>query len=443
MHDTSTCRDVHREKAALHRQLLGSYHAIWQRYAREEDAASCAGEAEAAAEAQKARAAWEKRWMRVNDCQTEWVGYYADCCKGFTAPMAVPIGCNDRLCPLCCHHRSERARKRIRTMFDRLTHPALITLTIPNVKTIRKHSYTLFRQRVRRFIAQHKGWIQGGVYSLETTYNRRDKSWHIHVHVLADLATSLPPKTEKAELAGRRVCKFTAIKMRLEFDWLRLWHPAKWGRKVRTDASAMKREGDAYEFNEWARLCHMMRRKEYRGGAWKERTDISAEQLQLCFEWNQQNRMVVDLKPVTDREGAAFEVLKYITKVAAFSDIPEAVEPFCNAVRGARLIQTFGTWYGVKLDEPADAAHVHDWDGFTCTCGQNVWKRLGLFHRKDVEMQPGGRYQLRRPHDWKSSGTIARPTIRALDVREGTPNGLSSLCNAGTEGTGIYQLRTR
>jgi hypothetical protein len=49
----------------------------------------------------------------------------------------------------------------------------------------------------------------------------------------------------------------------------------------------------------------------------------------------------------------------------------------------------------------------------------NVWKRLGVFARRDVEMDEGGRWHLRRPHDWKSPGTVPRPTIRALDVREG------------------------
>lgn len=412
-----TDRDVHREKVWLHRVLTGSYHEIWQKYARLADERALRGEFDEAAEWEKVRAKWEKRWLRVHDCQKEWVGYYADCCKGFTAPLAVPIGCNDRLCPLCAQYRGEKARRKLRTMFDRLHHPALITLTIPNLTTIHKRNFHLFRKRVRQFIAQHKGWILGGVYSLETTYNRREKTWHIHVHVLADLASSLPPKTDKVELAGRRICRFTAIKLRLEFDWLRLWRKS-WGRKPRRDCSAMVRTGDEYTFEEWVRLTHRMRRKDWRPGGYVNRTDLSPKELQMCFDWNRENRMVVDVKPVDDRERAAHEVLKYITKSAAFADLPEAVEPFCDAVKGARLIQTFGTWYGVKLDDPADAEHVHDWGEFTCSCGVNSWKRLGVFQHKDVEMDEGGRWRLRRPHDWKSPGTVPRPTIRALDVRQ-------------------------
>lgn len=405
-----TEHDVYRSKIALHRQLTDTYHRIWQ----EKELRNAENPTP---ENFAARAKWEKRWMRTRECQTEWVGYYADCCRGFTAPVAVPIGCNDRLCPLCCRHRAARARKRIRTMFDRLSHPALITLTIPNLRTIRKHNFTLFRQRVRQFIKQHAGWIVGGVYSLECTYNRRDGTWHIHVHVLADLSAPLPPKSDLVDVASQRIYRFTAIKRRMEFDWLRLWR-AGWGKRCRCDASAQRRAGDEYAFEEWMRQCHAHRLKDKKHGVWGPREDLTPQQLQLCFEWNQENRIVVDIKPVIDREGAALEVLKYITKSAAFSDLPEAVEPFQDAVKGARLIQTFGSWYGVKLDEAPDANRLSDWGEMHCSCGLDAWKRLGVFSRKDVEMESSGRWRLRRPHDWKSPGTVPRPTIRALDVRE-------------------------
>ncbi len=323
--EQQTDREVYFQKLSLHRQLMATVHKVWQNHA--------------AAGRTKEAARWKKQWLQLHNCQAEWIGYRADCCKGFTAPIAVPIGCNHRLCPLCCFRRGEKARKRIRTMFDRLTHPALITLTIPNKATIRKHDYTLFRQRVRQFIAQHKPWIQGGVYSLETTYNRSQGNWHIHVHILADLSHALPNKKEFVTLAGQRVYTFTAIKMRLEFDWLRLWSGKKWGRKPRTDASAGAIAGDVYEFEEWVRHTRQMKTREWSQGGWRDMAGLSASEMKARKEWNADNRRVIDLKPVTNREGAAHEVLKYITKVADFSDLPEAVEPFCDAVKGARLIQ--------------------------------------------------------------------------------------------------------
>jgi hypothetical protein len=48
-----------------------------------------------------------------------------------------------------------------------------------------------------------------------------------------------------------------------------------------------------------------------------------------------------------------------------------------------------------------------------------MWERMkGVFERRDVEMDAAGRWKLKRPLDHRSRGTIARPTIRALDVCE-------------------------
>lgn len=410
--ETETPRDVWREKWRLHRQLERSVYRIWQHYARAERGAT---NGLTATQMHRESAKWEKQWAQLNNCQSQWVGYRAKCCGGKTVPQAIPIGCNHRLCPLCCHVRSMTARRRIRKMFDRLTHPALITLTIPNQERIRKHDYTLFRQRVRKFVKQHSAWILGGVYSLETTYNRKEKTWHIHVHILADLAGPLPPKTDRVVLAGENVYRFTAIKLRLEYDWLRLWTSA-YRKKPRANANAQSRIGDEYEFEQWVELTRRMKVREYRGGMWQPVTGICERERAARTRWNAEHRRVIDLKPVTDRDGVAREVLKYITKVATFSDLPEAIEPFCNAVKGARLIQTFGTWYGVKLDsepEPEELQH-----GMQCACGCNDWKRMGIFYHRDVQLDPDGRWRLRSPHDHNSRGTVPRPTIRALDVRE-------------------------
>lgn len=404
--------DIWRSKWNLHNELERSVYGIWQGYARR---AKAQPDAVARVTLDRQAAKWEKTWLQLNNCQSQWVGYRAKCCGGKTTPVAIPIGCNHRLCPLCCHIRSLNAQRRIRKMFDRLTHPALITLTIPNLLTIRKHDYTLFRQRVRKFIKQQSGWIKGGVYSLETTYNRQERTWHIHVHILADLASSLPSRADKVTLAGESVYRFTAIKLRLEYDWLRLWG-AKWGKKPRTDARADVRLGDEYNFEEWVRLTRRMRLKEFRAGGWRAIEGVSARVLKARSKWNAQNRRVIDLRPVLDRDAAAREVLKYITKVAQFSDMPEALEPFIDAVKGARLIQTFGSWYGVALDDAPDEAEQQH--GMQCSCGCNDWKRMGIFYHRDVQLDPDGRWRLRPPHDHNSRGTVPRPTIRALDVRE-------------------------
>jgi len=393
--------DYRKEQLALHHQLLGTVHEIWQRHAR-------AGNFELAAK-------WEKQWSQLYNCQSQWIAYRAACCGGRTAPVAVPIGCNHRLCPMCAYHRSARARCRVKSMFDRLTHPALITFTIPSESAIHKHDYTLMRQRIRKFMAQHRG-ILGGIYSLETTYNRQEKTWHLHAHVLADLSAALPTKAEKVMLAGERVYSFTALKLRYEFDWLRLSTKA-WGKLPRSDASAMRWEGDTYQFEEWVRAGRANRLKEWRDGSYKAILGLSSAALAQRTAWNKANRRVVDLRPVVNREGAAREVLKYITKAADFCDLPESVEPFCDAVRGVRLVQTFGTWYGFNPDVLFDPEHLEDWGEMKCSCGLNHWERMpGVFSRDDVVMDAAGRWNLKRPLDHNCCGTVARPTIRALEA---------------------------
>ena len=93
--------------------------------------------------------------------------------------MAVPIGCRHRLCPLCCSHRAKAAKEKIRALFDEVTNPVLITLTMPNQASIQKSDFKLFRKQVRAFFKRHawkpateseteSGWIKGPVYALET-----------------------------------------------------------------------------------------------------------------------------------------------------------------------------------------------------------------------------------------------------------------------------------
>jgi hypothetical protein len=395
--------NLYARQMGLHAELLDAYHKLWQDYHHQGDFTQAVF--------------WEQKWLRVYNCRKEWIGYYADCCKGITQPCAVPVGCNDRLCPLCAWDRAKDARRRIKGLFPRLTHPAFITLTVPNRSQIRKHNFTLMRQRVKQFCAQHKGLIAGGVYALETTRNRQDGTWHIHVHILCDLKTPLPTKEQKVTLAGEQVYAFTALKLRLEFDWLRLW-TREHGSMCRGNAGKMAREGDTYTFERWVEGTRANKLKQWRNGRFEPIANISASEMQMRTLWNIRNRRVVDIRPVTDRDKAVHEVLKYITKGSDFTDDTVAVEAFIHATKGVRLLQTFGTWYGVKLDEKQDPNEPRDWEHLTCTCGVNLWRRMGLFERDKVEMDAQGRWWLKREFNYNSRGTIPRPTIRALDERQ-------------------------
>jgi len=300
---------------------------------------------------------------------------------------------------------------------------------------------------VRALLAEYDGFIRGGIYSIETTYNRLEKTWHIHAHVLADCCASLPHWSQKLDLGGRLDFAFVMIKKRMEFDWLLMWqadgykgvrrYKDKAYRKITDlDVLAQKRaddkrkwqeraDGDHFMFEQWVRagIDHEIRKR-----VWSRQekryvkvpiAELSPKEIERRTKWNARNRRMVDIRRVNDREGAAREVLKYITKGAAFSDLPDAVEEFCDAVRGARLVQTFGTWYGFDAEADFDTEHLDDWgEPLQCACGLNHWERAGVFYRRDVAMDAAGRWFVKSSLGHSSRGTVPRPTIRALEAPE-------------------------
>jgi hypothetical protein len=361
---------------------------------------------------------WEKQYFQLLRCEGEWIGKRAACCGDRTQPAAIPIGCNHRLCPLCSWRRSENAQRKTKKLFDRLTHPQFITLTTPNLKKISKKSFHFYRKKVTAFVKDHREMFKGGVYAIETTFNRTEKTWHLHAHVLVDASFKLPSKEQRIEFAGRNMPAFTFVKLALEFDWSRIWCKSL-PRRLRKNAKKNALDGERFDFESWTRSCFANALKVYRFGKWMPIIGLPEDEIQRRTEWNKANRRVLWIKPVDDREKAAKEVLKYITKCADFCDLADAVKVFYDATRGARLIQTFGSWYGVNFDTDFDTRHPQDWGKLECACGVNHWERMGIFRRIDVEMSEEGRWFLKRTIDQHCRGTIARPTIRALAAPRG------------------------
>jgi Replication protein len=88
--------------------------------------------------------------------------------------------------------------------------------------------------------------------------------------------------------------------------------------------------------------------------------------------------------------GTARELLKYITKLADFVHIPEAVGAFLDSTRKTRFLRTYGCFYGLKLseDDEAGAETV-----LTCPdCGsKDVIPLRRCFSRDDVYLDGAGR----------------------------------------------------
>ncbi len=367
---------------------------------------------------------WEKQYFQLMRCHGEWVGYRAVCCENENSEVfAVPVGCNHRLCPLCAWHRSQNALKRTKALFDRLEHPQFLTLTTPNFKRISKRVFHYYRKQVMALLAMHPEMFRGGVLAIETTFNRSERGWHVHAHVLVDATFALPKADWKINFAGRQMRAFDYLKHVIEFDWTRLWVKQRktwiFGKQPRKNARRELIEGERFAFEEWVRQRYENRTRFFNRNVrkWLPVPGLSPSEMQRREQWNRANRRVIWIKPVTDRDRAAKEVLKYITKCSDFVDRADCVEAFYDAVKGARLIQTFGSWYGVKLDVAPDHEHPNDFAQMKCSCGQNIFARVGLFLRHHVRMRGDGRCVLTPEFNCRSAGTVARPTIRALEDR--------------------------
>jgi uncharacterized protein YecT (DUF1311 family) len=328
-----------------------------------------------------------KDHARLSMCQKSWMGFKPKCCNG--RALAVPIGCNHRLCFLCNAKRAEKYRDRVRVLFDRLTHPAFLTLTVPNIPlgSLRKRVYSDFRKRVNKLRKAYSGYMKGGILGIETTFNNEPesssfRSWHVHAHILIDGATALPlcrcpekirdQRTGKMRRKHHAKCAFTRFKRRIEFDWLCL-----------TQGDKSRDRWRPADFDYWLSRTFPAN--------WRDSTARD--------KWNRSHRRLVDIRRVKNRKSAAFEVLKYATKAAYFIDVPEAVNEFIDATKGARMLQTFGTWYGFKFDDD-----VNTWAHLECGCGCNEFERIGVFYREGVESDATGKWLIKEIVLARSSG---------------------------------------
>jgi predicted RNA-binding Zn-ribbon protein involved in translation (DUF1610 family) len=105
--------------------------------------------------------------------------------------------------------------------------------------------------------------------------------------------------------------------------------------------------------------------------------------------------------------GTARELIKYITKLADFIDVPEAVEDFTLSTKRRRFIRTYGTLYNIGLEKEEDGAHA-------CPdCGDTdimIWAQC--LH--DNEVTCDGRGVMRVPDAvWLVRDRARRPLMRS------------------------------
>lgn len=348
---------------------------------------------------------WTRTWERLSNCQSEWIGYRATCC---TATRAIPIGCNHRGCFLCNSKRLQKYRERINTLAGRLDNPILLTLTVPNVAKLSKRTFSALRRGWNIF-KKSQPWIEGGVYAIETTYRKPHQPqtpWHPHLHALASAATPLPQcDCGRCNRCGRwigterdqkSVCRCGG---HAAWRWHRYDDTGSWAKCHKVECAFIR----FFRGLEFAWFLATGGRKERWSPAsfnqWFNRTEPSFWRSESDRkQWDSRNRRIIYIQRVKDREKACFEVVKYVTKTADFAHDHHAVKEYFTASRGARMLQTFGTWYGLKLDPDVNKgapSAENSWRGLACDCGKNEFERYGKVYFEAVRMDKTGRWLLR------------------------------------------------
>jgi hypothetical protein len=250
----------------------------------------------------------------IRHCGENFVAYVADCCGD---NFAQPASCGHRLCPVCMRRRSAKLSSRLEKIisgaffkwkektgkkvvekieFIKMKNPKHIVLTLENVPKLNRFYF----KRIRRYFEKlrHRNIFDkciGGFYSVETTYNDKEKNWHVHLHVIADI-----PYIPQRELSA----------------------------------------------------------------TWK---DITGSYIVHIKQIGSSGQSAME---------ASKEIAKYVVKPGEFMGDPDLINEYLDAVKGLRLVSTFGYYYGKELIE--DDENKPD-----CECGKNQWRKLEGFYSID------------------------------------------------------------
>lgn len=110
--------------------------------------------------------------------------------------------------------------------------------------------------------------------------------------------------------------------------------------------------------------------------------------------------------------GTVFELVKYIVKPSEFLHIPEAVENFLRGTRGKRFIRTYGSLYGVKLEDELERECEEQGREVCPDCGSRDVEDLGIsLRRVDVYFDDAGKLRFCVP----DSGLVGSSGVPSYD----------------------------
>lgn len=101
----------------------------------------------------------------------------------------VPHFCDSVFCPNCAARRSVPLQKKLIARIDQSKFDYLhIVVTVENWPELTRAGLKKFNKQFAR-LRKTSPWMDeifGGVYSVEVTYNADSKTWHPHLHILAE-----------------------------------------------------------------------------------------------------------------------------------------------------------------------------------------------------------------------------------------------------------------
>ena len=116
--------------------------------------------------------------------------------------------CNHKLCPVCANLRSRKLAGRYTEVLEKYKADKFgyhLVLTLQNSRELpkREEIARAVRNFVRRKYWKQHGGIEGGLYSLETTYNQDTGLWHPHLHLLIFTKYEIPTYWHKVQKRTR------------------------------------------------------------------------------------------------------------------------------------------------------------------------------------------------------------------------------------------------
>ena len=115
------------------------------------------------------------------------------------------VRCKDRLCPVCNSYRASILARKAETLGEKMSNPHLLTVTANALNRFDlitafkcyKVSSRLFKRERTWF----KKYVKGGIEHIEITYSE-EYGWHIHSHMLVDLAVDRKVENMRLENNG-------------------------------------------------------------------------------------------------------------------------------------------------------------------------------------------------------------------------------------------------